>query len=302
MSDNENEQKKDEKVTLDTRYVRKSVYSRRHKKHLTKNVSRERHTEEEANEILKEFIKKVKEDNELYSSEKKDILERKSIHEIDNKQKESELERIEMNKILDRLTPDTGNSIMFFGRSKSGKTHCLFKLLDEWLIKDPSLIPIFFVGNTSNPMYEQYKKKFPFFDSLKPSIILTLKEINSFVKKKYNFLIILDDVISLRHCNVVSNLTISFRNSNLSSLILLQNATLVMKNARANSSIYLMFNNLYEETKALQERFLKSMPFFQDVKNMDGKIKLYRQVTEDHNFLVYFAHDDPEKLYISKCK
>lgn len=290
-------------------YKRAGCYSKRYKKPVTKQVSLIRHTEQEADEILDTFRKFIKRDNELYVNEKKvldgETFQSKTPHLKNVDEKVTELERIDLSRIVDGLDKDTGNNICVFATSKSGKTVLVKALTEEMIKKDPSLIVCWFVGNRGAPIYKDIinSDRHVFFDGLKPSVVETLKEINSQIEDKYNFLFILDDIIDARNTAVVKNLACSYRNNMCSSIFLLQFSTLVVKGARGCSTVYLFGQNKNEEVNSLMEKFLRSNPYFKDLKNINEKIKLYQQTCSDHNFIVSFPlENDNEKLYITKTK
>lgn len=287
-------------------YKKKNVYSKRYKKAVLKSVSLLRHTEEEADEILDTFVKYVKRDNELYENEKKLLnnveftKNKPNILNIDGKK--DELDKVPVKRIIDALEHETGNNLIIFAKSKSGKTYMVKQIVEEWMKRDNSIIPVWFIGNSGAPIYEDVRKKYAFFDGLKPSIIETIKAVQSRLEDKYTFLFILDDIINARYSDVVKNLALSYRNSKMNSIFLLQNTTLITKNARGNSTAYLFGYNDGEEAVSIMERYLKSNEFFKGLKNIGDKVKLYQEICKGYNFLVNFPlEQDNQKLYITKA-
>lgn len=287
-------------------YKKKNVWSKRYKKAILKSVSLLRHTEEEADEILDTFVKYVKRDNELYENEKKLLnnieFTKNKPNVLDIEEKKEELDKIPVKRIIDALEHETGNNLIIFAKSKSGKTFMVKKIVEEWIKRDNTVVPIWFIGNSGAPIYDDIKNKYVFFDGLKPSIVETIKAVQARLDDKYTFLFILDDIINARYSDVVKNLALSYRNSKINSIFLLQNATLITKNARGNSTAYLFGYNDGEEAVGIMERYLKSNDFFNGLRNIVDKVKLYQQICKGYNFFVNFPlEQDNQKLYITKA-
>lgn len=284
------------------------IYSKRNKKNMSKTISKKTMTQEEIQKELEEYKKIVEDDNIKYVEErnqmKKDnFIETKKPHLISNEDKSEALEKISVDDIIQKLDHNTGNSMFIIGSSRSGKTYMLKKILEVWMEQDPLIIPIFFIGNRGAPIYKEIKNDFPFFDGLKASLVETLKIINTAIEKPYKFLIILDDILNVRYSDVVQNLALSYRNSMFSSIFLLQNATLIFKNARNNASVYLFSGNTkYREALFLQKEYLQYLDFFRPVKNMGDKIKLFQNVCKNYGFIAYFPLINESEIFLTNAE
>lgn len=205
--------------------------------------------------------------------------------------------------------PNTGSSMIIIGSSKAGKTVYLLNMLHIITARDKNVIPIFIVGNPNAPVYSEFREKFPFFEGLDNGgvqIIETCKQINSSIeiKHRYNFLFVLDDLVTgMRNASTISNLLLSYRNSGLSCICLLQNSTLLIKNARLNASCYLYGMSKAQEIEFILKNFgIKMVGEFELIKKMDDKIKKYKELTNDHKFIAYFPLQDETNFLITKGK
>jgi len=105
------------------KYLSVHYYSKRNKRNIFKRISLKNKTEDEANKNLEEFKNKIMDDNIKYLLEKQE----KPIKSIDPIIKK-------LNNILDiSLSQDTGNVLLIFGASLSGKTYFLINSLLPYL-------------------------------------------------------------------------------------------------------------------------------------------------------------------------
>lgn len=292
-------------------YARKCIYSKRHKKRITKQISLLNHNKDEANILLNEFATYIRRDNDLYTKEKKmmletDYVETKPTNLLNtNEHIDKNLDKIEIKDVFDKFDSDLSSNICIFAGSKSGKTYMAKQLVEEWKKKDKSLIILWMVGNKNADIYKDIidDPNYIFFDGVKVSLIETIKIINSNIDEMYNFLFVFDDIINVRYMDTLRNLAMSWRNSRLNSIFICQNTTLILPQARNNSTVYFFGLNKQKESEKVMEDFLESNPFFDDLKNMKSRIRLYQSCTEDHKFIVNFPlENDREKLYSLKAK
>jgi hypothetical protein len=266
------------------------VYSKREKKNFKKTLSAKKFTEEEILHNFEIFKQKINEDNEKYEAEKIQKQESSKCN----------LKRQELSDVVSHLDKHTGNSILCFASSKSGKSFMLVKLLDVLLKWNPNLIPVLFLGNPNAEIYKPLRGRFAMFEGFRPSIVETLRAINGIDEgRKFEWLVILDDIVNARHSEILRNCLLSWRNSGISCIGLLQNATLINKNLRGNASVYLYGRNKREEITGLMSRFLKTLEPFRFLKTED-KSDCYNELTQDYNFLVNYPNDSDD-LYLLKA-
>ena len=206
---------------------------------------------------------------------------------------------MEIKSLIERsILSDTGNTICVLGMSGCGKSFLLVnKILPILRNISEEMIELFLVGNLNCEFYNL--KKDIVFEGFRPKIIESCRLINKNTKNKYNFWFIIDDLLSLRGREQLRNLMLSYRNTRLSTLILLQNPTLVFKNERSNARIYFLgFYALDEDVESVIKRFLRSFEPFKSMDSMEDKILRYKEMTRNHKFIVYFPHLEVDKLYL----
>ena len=96
----------------------------------------------------------------------------------------------------------------------------------------------------------------------------------------------LDDIIDVKFSALISNLILTYRNSNISSLISLQYPKLLNKSARANINNIILFNFNTDETiidtiKLYLRNHFNKLGF----KTFDEQLSLYKELTKNHGFI-----------------
>lgn len=258
--------------------VRSAIWSVKEKKNKFKTISRKGRTDEEIDKIIEDFKNKIKEENEKIKKDKEQQIEPVLQKEPEKKTLK---ELIKMN-----FEKDTGSVFLVMGTSKSGKTTLTIKILNILDEFDNKFIPMIMAGNMNNPLYP---KSAPIFNGFQPQLVEILKIINenTSAKKQYRFLIVIDDILDLKGSQTLKNLLLSYRNNNLSTVINIQNPVLIRKDARSNPSMF-FFGHMgsMEEIEAIMKRFLGSTDIFLKL-NMMEKIRLYKSLTMNHQFLVF---------------
>ena len=155
------------------------------------------------------------------------------------------LEKKDYKKLQELFTLDknTGNSILLLGASKAGKTTCLMYLFDNLFSKKQNTcktgyIPVLFSGNKHANIYKdpvmKNVEKCDKFTKESETLIYQCQKINKENNNDFNFLFILDDIIKINKSQIVSNLILTLRNSNISSIISLQYPKLFSPGCRGN--------------------------------------------------------------------
>lgn len=181
------------------------------------------------------------------------------------------------------VTNDTGYTIGVFGASKQGKSNAIVWLWKKYFHKH---ITILCSPNFQQEVYDPFRKKAiitPYFDTAAEIIKLAL-EIQQGTKNKYRFLFILDDVITAKNNKVLSDMVLTLRNSNISSIISLQGGTLMNIHLRNSINAVLCFRfNGNEGAKGIVERYL--MDALQKP-SLGYKVFEYQKMTEGHHFII----------------
>ena len=97
---------------------------------------------------------------------------------------------------------------------------------------------------------------------------------------------IFDDVISVRNNVLLENLILTYRNSNMSSIISLQYSNLLSKCSRANCNNVLAFGfNTDESIEVVIKTFLLGYLKSKNITKMPDMINWYKNMTKDHSFI-----------------
>jgi hypothetical protein len=175
-----------------------------------------------------------------------------------------------------------GCSIICVGSTRSGKT-CLLNYLFNKHFKNH--ISVLMSNSLNSDAYDFIKKSAVTSDWYHPEILKDMYHINHETKNHYEFNVILDDIpdkpndVEIKRC-----LTI-YRNSRISCFICAQGQTMINKTSRGNINfVFLGRMNSSEEVERNIKGFL--MGHFPSEMRLADKIKLYRKLTENHQWLV----------------
>ena len=211
------------------------------------------------------------------------------------------------------LDKDTGNTILLLGASKAGKTTFLMYLYDNLFTDskqktaDGGYLPVLFSPNKhaqiyKNPVMENVLKCDKF---IKPCETLIYKcqkinqELDKVDSKPVNFLFMFDDIIDIKRNGIVSNLILTLRNSNISSIISLQYPKLFGPSCRGNVNNILFFAfNIYSTIETIIKEFLAHKFKEMGCLKMEDMVRKYQELTDDFHFL-YF---NPKKNILKRYK
>jgi hypothetical protein len=116
-----------------------------------------------------------------------------------------------------------------------------------------------------------------------PKLVKEGYDINKNTKNHYDFLYILDDVVSAKFDKELLKLLAIYRNSNLSAIISIQSPVLLNSATRGNLNYVLLGRmNSDEQIEKTVKMYLTS---YLDGK-MTDKIRKYRELTENHYWIV----------------
>lgn len=178
--------------------------------------------------------------------------------------------------------PDNGKSgvsLCFLGSTRSGKTTFLKYLLDKYFDKH---FKVLMSNSIHAPIYKDIKDivKSPVYF---PKLVREGYDINKETKNNYDFLYILDDVVSAKFDKELLKLLAIYRNSNLSAIISIQSPILLNSATRGNLNYVLLGRmNSDEQIEKTIRMYLSSyLPG-----KMTEKIRRYRELTEEHHWIV----------------
>lgn len=181
------------------------------------------------------------------------------------------------------LPKNGGVSVCFLGSTRSGKTTFLKYLIDKSFSKH---FKILMSNSIHNPIYKELGGvskdivKSPIYF---PKLVKDGYDINKETKNHYDFLYILDDVVTAKFDKELLKLLAIYRNSNLSCIISIQSPVLLNSATRGNLNyVFLGRMNSEEQIEKTIKMYLSS---YLEGK-MTDKIRKYKEMTEDHHWIV----------------
>lgn len=285
-------------------------------------------SQEEINEIIKKVKEEQKKENEEFRTKKKqDEYNRMMSIEIPkqviddgyfaiskkSKDKIAGLEK-ELGDNSRAITPTkpslildkgTGNTLFIVGSSKAGKSYALIKVYEEYYENAPKTIAVLFTDSPQSPHYKNLKKKGLIvcpeggFNDEAKSLIVKIKALQTKLDNPVNFLLMFDDVLNLRYSDIIQKALLVYRNSNISTIISIQYPNLLNKSMRANiNNIFLFRFNSDETIEVAIKAFCGSYEPFLSIGSMEQKIKKYKELTMNHQFI----YVNPATAAIEFCK
>lgn len=207
--------------------------------------------------------------------------------------------------------PDTGNTFVLFGASKSGKTTLMMKIYNEWwkdYLEPKKTLTTLFAMNPQIDLYKEgpaarYLIRCPVNPTSNAMNIENYidwqRKTNKLNKNEFRFLNMFDDWIDIRYKSMINNLLITYRNSMISSIICLQYVNLLSKAARSNiNNIFLLHMNTDESIEVAVKAFLGGVLKKIGKTDIVDGIAWYREMTANHNFI--YIHPISGRVWISK--
>jgi len=178
--------------------------------------------------------------------------------------------------------PKFGMSMILIGSTRSGKSTLINYLFKKYFTKHVSVL---MSNSLQSDAYDYIKKKVVTSDLYHPEILKEMYLINHATDNHYPFMVILDDLTHVRHDKQYQRLLTIYRNSKISAIVSAQSMVMMDRTARSNIN-FVMLGRLNADTavEAIIKEYLIS--YFPRTINMAEKIALYRQLTEDHYWLV----------------
>jgi hypothetical protein len=191
-----------------------------------------------------------------------------------------------------RLDPGTGNSIVLLGSSKRGKTTAMMWMYDRYF-RAPQWISTLFSVSSQADIYQGRPELIQCggFNAQGERFIYLEKMINTkgAEPNKYDFLNMFDDVIDAKHSRLLNSLLLTYRNSNMSSVISLQYSFLLSKMARANVNNVLLFGfNSDEAIEDVIRLYLRGYMAKMGLRSKGAQIEWYKKATENSGF--FYLH------------
>jgi len=157
-----------------------------------------------------------------------------------------------------------------------------------------------YTGSKQIDIYKRLKRLdiIPFFNSECEDLIGVQRYINQETNNHYNFLNIFDDILNLRYKKLIEELVCKDRNSNISSIISIQDFTMIPPSIRNNVNSFALFKPNTEERNA---KFIINLlkPYFLKILGKDASLddmsSFFNSVTERYGFIYII----PSRQHIS---
>ena len=183
---------------------------------------------------------------------------------------------------LELPDPKFGCSFIVVGSTRSGKTTMLNYLFKKHFMNH---ISVLMSNSLQSDAYTFLKKNCISSDFYHPEILKDMYKINHETNNNYEFMCIIDDVPDKRNDQEIKRLMTIYRNSRISCFVCAQGLTMMDKLSRGNINfVFLGRMNSSEEIERNIKSFLQG--HFPTNMKMSEKIKLYRQLTEHHQWMV----------------
>lgn len=185
------------------------------------------------------------------------------------------------------LDPNTGNSIVIYGSSKRGKTYLMMHIYDKYFMSSHKVNTLF----SGNPQLKKYHKDKELlvsygFSPRSAKYIKLLQYINVKTKNKYDFTVLLDDIIDQKYAPILNNLVLTYRNSKISTVLCLQYTKMLSKPNRSSVNHTIVFgSNTAEMAKDVIDLLLKPYLLRLGLVSYRDQAEFYRQATVDHGFI-----------------
>jgi len=246
-------------------------------------------------EDLEIYAKKLREQQKIKNQNFKDQKYETSISKLMNTDfQPNPVDVIIEKKIFDNLdnfvlTKESGNTCVIFGSSQTGKTTLMTKTIyPQYYENNKEFITTLFSGNPQIDAYKNYKTLLigDGFYAKSERYIKMHKVINMKTNNHYRFLELFDDILEMKYSRILNNLILSYRNSNISSVICLQYIKLLSKQNRANVNNIILFRSHTEEAiKDIIDTYLKQ--YFRKIglQTYPEMYHFYIEATKDYGFI-----------------
>ncbi len=140
-------------------------------------------------------------------------------------------------------------------------------------------------NSLNSDAYDFIKQSCILSDLYHPEMLKDMYSINHATENNYQFCIILDDLTHVKNDKEYLRLLTIYRNSRISCIVCAQGISMFQKTARGNINFVILgrLNSDAEVEKVVKEYCISYFP--RDI-NIAEKIAMYRELTDDHWFLV----------------
>ena len=175
-----------------------------------------------------------------------------------------------------------GMSILLLGSTRSGKSTLINYLYKKYFTKHLSVL---MSNSLQSDAYSYLVKKCVTSDLYHPEVLKEMYLINHATENHYPFFVILDDLTHVRHDKQYQRLLTIYRNSRISAIVSAQSLTMFDSIARTNINFVMLgrLNNDRSIEMVIKEYLIS---YFPRNLNMDDKVRLYRELTENHHWIV----------------
>lgn len=203
------------------------------------------------------------------------VMTNKDLTRLHNEFPETKLEDL---PVMIGTNKYMASSFLIIGQSRmSGKTKLLVSMYKTWFKKHKDWIVILFAGNPQNELYAKFKRAL-IFDRFNEEILENLREIQRKTNNHYTFVIILDDILSMRYRHFLEESVLTYRNSNIYMIIATQYYTLVSPAARTNFTW--LFLGKFSRAEAI-EKMSKSILLTFPGRTPQQKFQNYKYLTRE---------------------
>ena len=171
-----------------------------------------------------------------------------------------------------------GCSFLLLGSTRSGKSTLINYLYDRYFKKN---ITVLMSNSLQSDAYKFVKKHTVCSDHYHSDVVKSMYNINHTLNNHYQFAIILDDVSHIRYDKQYQRLLTIYRNSRISCIVSAQSLMMQDKTCRSNIN-FVMLGRLNSDSAIetiIKEYLISKFP--RNI-NMTEKVFLYRQLTENH--------------------
>jgi hypothetical protein len=183
---------------------------------------------------------------------------------------------------LDTIEPPENGCFSFgmCGSTRSGKSVAML-WIQENFFKDH--IKIMMTGSSQASIYKPLLKTTAVSPAYYPELIKDSMKLNQLTDNKYKFLHIFDDMLDGKNSKSLAKLLCIGRNCGHSTIICVQELTIMNSIGRTNFNYMLLFrlNSMMAVEKVVKNYLRHFLPG-----TLDEQIKLYCKLTEDHYFFV----------------
>lgn len=190
-----------------------------------------------------------------------------------------------------KLDKKTGSTVLILGCSKRGKSTLMMHIYDKYFSADKSFISTLFSGNPHLKIYKGSggnDKRLIIgygFNASSSKYVQLQQYINVKTANHYKFLNMFDDVVDSKYNIILKKLVLTYRNSNISSIICLQDVIDLEKKARGSINHSFVFGcNTTENARQVIDLILR--PYFIEagITDKDAMMATFKKITEDHGF------------------